>query len=188
MVFAALSKAELTLNGLWIGIEQKGAAPAPAPCPPVAATLVLQGEFDRVIIRHCTLDPGGEKARIDPDECQAIPYVRLLVRGKVEELVIESSIVGPIIEDKVSGDPGTIQKLIIRDSIVHSIDVATSPAIETELGQVELQRVTVFGDVTVNRLFASEALIQGLVKVTDNQHGCFRFSATNDDPQKRLPP
>jgi hypothetical protein len=46
----------------------------------------------------------------------------------------------------------------------------------------------VFGDVTVNRLFASEALIQGLVKVTDNQHGCFRFSATNDDPQKRLPP
>jgi hypothetical protein len=178
----------LTLEGLWIGIEQEGAAPAPAPCPPVAATLVLQGEFDRVIIRHCTLDPGGEKARIDPDECQAIPYVRLLVRGKVEELVIESSIVGPIIEDKVSGDPGTIQKLIIRDSIVHSIDVATSPAIETELGQVELQRVTVFGDVTVNRLFASEALIQGLVKVTDNQHGCFRFSATNDDPQKRLPP
>jgi hypothetical protein len=37
-------------------------------------------------------------------------------------------------------------------------------------------------------LFASEALIQGTVKVTDNQHGCFRFSATDDDPQKRLPP
>jgi hypothetical protein len=110
------------------------------------------------------------------------------VRGNVEELVIESSIVGPIIEDKVSGDPGTIQKLIIRDSIVQNIDPTASPAIETELGQVELQRVTVFGDVTVNRLFASEALIQGLVKVTDNQHGCFRFSATNDDPQKRLPP
>jgi hypothetical protein len=178
----------LTLNGLWIGIEQEGAAPAPEPCPPVAAALVLQGDFDQVVIRHCTLDPGGEKARIDPSECQAIPYVRLLVRGNVEELTIESSIVGPIIEDKVSGKPGTIQKLIIRDSIVHSIDPTASPAIETELGQVELERVTVFGDVTVNRLFASEALIQGLVKVTDNQHGCFRFSATNDNPQKRLPP
>jgi hypothetical protein len=178
----------LTLNGLWIGIEKKGAAAVPIPCPPVAAALVLQGVFDRVVIRHCTLDPGGEKARIDPGQCQAIPYVRLLVRGNVEELVIESSIVGPIIEDKVSGDPGTIQKLIIRDSIVQNIDPTASPAIETELGQVELQRVTVFGDVTVNRLFASEALIQGLVKVTDNQHGCFRFSATNDDPQKRLPP
>jgi hypothetical protein len=178
----------LTLNGLWIGIEQEGAAPALDPCPPVAAALVLQGEFDQVVIRHCTLDPGGEKARIDPGECQAIPYVRLLVRGNVEELIIESSIVGPIVEDKVSGDPGAIQKLIIRDSIVQSIDPTASPAIETELGQVELERVTVFGDVTVNRLFASEALIQSLVKVTDNQHGCFRFSATNEDPQKRLPP
>lgn len=178
----------LTFEGLWIGIEQEGAAPAPAPCLPVAAALVLQGEFDRVVIRHCTLDPGGEKARIDPSQCQAIPYVRLLVSGKVEELIIESSIVGPIVEDKVSGDPGIIQKLIIRDSIVQSIDPTASPAIDTELGQVELQRVTVFGGVTVNRLFASEALIQGLVRVTDNQHGCFRFSATNDDPQKRLPP
>ena len=201
-VFAAQSKATvpsgesapetdlrfLTVDGLWIGIEELGTAAVPVPCPPIAAALVLQGEFDRVVIRHCTLDPGGEKARIDPGQCQAIPYVRVLVRGAVGELVIESSIVGPISEDKVAGDPGTIQKLVIRDSIVQSIDEGISPAIETELGQVELQRVTVFGDVTANRLFASEALIQGVVKVTDNQHGCFRFSATNDDPQKRLPP
>jgi hypothetical protein len=83
-------------------------------------------------------------------------------------------------------DPGAIEKLIVRDAIVQSIDPA-SPAIETRLGTVELERVTVFGDVAVNRLFASEALIQGLVKVTDNQHGCFRFSATRDDPAKRLP-
>ncbi len=178
----------LTLDGLWIGIEQEGAAPLPSPCLPVPAVLVLQGVFDRVVIRHCTLDPGGEIARIDPGLCQAIPYVRLVVRGNVEELVIESSIVGPIIEDHVTGDPGAIQKLVLRDSIVHSIDPGNSPAIETELGLVEMQRVTVFGDVKVNRLLASEALIQGLVKVTDNQHGCFRFSATNDHPEKRLPP
>jgi hypothetical protein len=178
----------LTIDGLWIGIEAEGATAALAPCPTIAAALVLQGVFDRVVIRHCTLDPGGEKGRIAPDQCQAIPYVRLLVRGNVEELVIESSIVGPIVEEESSGTRGTIQKLIVRDSIVHSIDPTASPAIETKLGQVELQRVTVFGDVTVNRLFASEALIQGRVEVTDNQHGCFRFSATNDDPQKRLPP
>jgi hypothetical protein len=177
----------LTLSGLWIGIEQEGAAAVPAPCPPVAAALVLQGVFDRVIIRHCTLDPGGEKARIDPGQCQAIPYVKLLVRGNVEELVIESSIVGPIVEDTVSGDPGIIQKLVIRDSIVQSLEAPTAPAIDTALGRVEMQRVTVFGDVSGNRLFASEALIQGVVRVTDNQHGCFRFSATNDSPQKRLP-
>jgi len=187
-VFAGLSKAELTLNGLWIGIEQEGATAGSAPCLPIAAALVLEGEFHQVVIRHCTLDPGGEKSRIESNACQAIPYVRLLVRGKVEELVIESSIVGPIVEDEVSGTRGIIQKLVIRDSIVQSIDPMLSPAIETQLGQVEMQRVTVFGDVTVNRLFASEALIQGLVRVTDNQHGCFRFSASNEDPQKRLPP
>ena len=176
----------LTLTGLWIGIEEESATSGAAPCPPVAAALVLEGVFDRVVIRHCTLDPGGEMARTDPGQCRAIPYVRLLVRGNVEELVIDSSIVGPVVEDETAGDPGTIQKLIVRDSVVQSID-ATSPAIESTLGEVELERVTVFGDVEVNRLFATEALIQGVVKVTDNQHGCFRFSATHETPAKRLP-
>ncbi|HEX5732125.1 MAG TPA: hypothetical protein VF131_04740 [Blastocatellia bacterium] len=178
----------LTIEGLWIGIEQQGSGPSTAPCSQVPASLVLQGVFDRVVIRHCTLDPGGEKARIVSNECEPIPYVRLVVRGNVEELVIESSIVGPVIEDKTVGNTGTVQNLVLRDSIVQSIDPDNSPAIATELGFVEMQRVTVFGDVKVNRLVASEALIQGVVKVTDNQHGCFRFSATNDDPEKRLPP
>ncbi len=173
----------LTLEGLWVGIEEAGAAPVPAPCPPVPTALVLQGNFDHVLIRHCTLDPGGEKARIDFGQCQAIPYVRLLVRGNVEELEIELSIVGAIVED---GTSGAIQRLVVRDSIVQGIDPA-APAIETTLGQVDLRRVTVFGDVRVNRLFASEALVQGVVRVTDNQRGCFRFSAANEDPATRLP-
>lgn len=176
----------LNLDGLWIGIEQKDAVPMSLPCAPVVASLVLQGGFDRVVIRHCTLDPGGEKAQLVPDQCQAIPYIQLLVRGNVKELVIESSIVGPILEDRVPGDPGKIQKLVIRDSIVHSIDPTTA-ALDTDLGHVTLKRVTVFGNVSVNRLYASEALIQGVVTVTDNQHGCFRFSAANDVPQTRLP-
>lgn len=178
----------LILEGLWIGIEEQASGPISGDCSPIPASLVLEGVFDRVVISHCTLDPGGEKARIDPNQCEAIPFVQLVVRGDIEELIIESSIVGPIVEDKVTGAPGAIQKLIIRDSIVQSIDPDTSPAIATELGTVEMQRVTVFGDVKVNRLIASEALIQGVVKVTDNQHGCFRFSATNDNPDKRLPP
>jgi hypothetical protein len=178
----------LTLEGLWIGMEQEGAVASSAPCLPVPASLIFQGVFDRVTIRHCTLDPGGEKAHLDPDQCQAIPFVQIVVRGDIEELVIEASIVGPITEDRISGDPGTIQKLTLRDSIIHSLDPGSLPAIATELGLVDMQRVTVFGDVKVNRLQASEALIQGVVKVTDNQHGCFRFSATNDNPEKRLPP
>jgi hypothetical protein len=47
--------------------------------------------------------------------------------------------------------------------------------------------VTVFGDVSVNRLDATEALIQGTVRVLDNQHGCFRFSTAHDTPDKRMP-
>jgi hypothetical protein len=176
----------LSLSGLWIGIEQEGAPTGPCPRPPVAAALVLEGVFDRVVIRHCTLDPGGEKARDASGQCLAIPYVRLLVRGNVEELVIESSILGPIVEDSLSGSPGRIQKLLVRDSILQSIDSA-SPAVDIGLGRVDLERVTIFGDVEVNRLYASDSLILGRVKVTDNQHGCFRFSAANDDGAQRLP-
>ena len=61
-------------------------------------------------------------------------------------------------------------------------------AITTRIGEVHLERVTVFGDVVVNRLYATEALIQGVVRVTDNQHGCFRFSAASRHVSQRLPP
>jgi hypothetical protein len=142
--------------------------------------------FDRVVIRHCTLDPGGEKARDPSGHCLAIPYVCLLVRGNVEELVIESSILGPVVEDSLSGSPGRVQKLLVRDSILQSIDSA-SPALAVGLGRVDLERVTIFGDVEVNRLYAGDSLIQGRVKITDNQHGCFRFSAANEDGSQRLP-
>jgi hypothetical protein len=182
------NRRELTLEGLWIEIEPDDLAAVPVPVPAQEASLVIDGVFDRVTIRHCTLDPGGVQAQIDPATGRPIPYVRLVVRGNVEELIVDSSIVGPIVEGGTPGDAGTIQKLIVRDSIVQSIDPQNVPAIDTDLGEVELQRVTVFGDVKVDTLFASEALIQGLVVVTDNQHGCFRFSATNGDPRRRLPP
>lgn len=186
------NRRDLTLEGLWIGIEQEGTVPISVSpggsCPPMAAALVLEGTFDRVTIRHCTLDPGGERARLVANECQSIPYVQILVRGTVEELIVESSIVGPIIDEYTSGSTEAIAHLTIQDSIIHSLEPLTKPAIQTELGAIKMQRVTVFGDVIVNRLVASETMIQGLVQVTDNQHGCFRFSATNDDPRKRLPP
>jgi hypothetical protein len=103
-------------------------------------------------------------------------------------LIIESSIVGSIIDEHLPDSTEAIARLILRDSIVHSIDPLNQPAIQMELGTVEMQRTTVFGDVNINRLVASEALIQGLVRVSDNQQGCFRFSATNEHPLKRLPP
>ncbi|MEE8523058.1 MAG: hypothetical protein V3T72_03930 [Thermoanaerobaculia bacterium] len=182
----------LTLEGLWIGIvpddlAAQNLAQAEDRCDPVPVTLVLDGHFDRVVIRHSTLDPGGEQARLDPLQCTPIPSLILEVRGQVEELVIESSIVGAIRESTSAADPCSVGKLILRDSIVHSL-VPGVDAIFTRVAEAHLERVTVFGDVTVDTLYATETLIQGTVKVTDNQHGCFRFSAADDAPDQRLPP
>ena len=44
-----------------------------------------------------------------------------------------------------------------------------------------------FGDVNVDRLEATDSLIQGVVRVVDNQHGCFRFSAAAAADDARLP-
>ena len=43
--------------------------------------------------------------------------------------------------------------------------------------EADLLRVTVLGEVKLNRLWASETLITGFAEVTDTQNGCFRFSA-----------
>ena len=53
--------------------------------------LILDGIFDRVEIRHSTLDPGGEQARVDPLLCTSIPVVELEIRGQIEELIIDGS-------------------------------------------------------------------------------------------------
>ena len=182
----------LSLEGIWLGVvpatveAQTLGDPADAPTP-VGALVVLEGVFDRVEIRHSTLDPGGERARVDPLECTPVPYVVLEIRGQVEELVVERSIVGPIREATSGADPCSVGRIVVRDSIVHSLDPAV-PAIATRVGEVRLERTTVFGDVRVDRLYASEALVQGRVVVADSQHGCFRFSAADDHPDNRLPP
>jgi hypothetical protein len=161
---------ELTLEGLWLGIEEVGADPVNAP---IEARLVLDGNFDKVTIRHCTLDPGGEKARLDPESVtyQAVPVVKLVVTGTVEELVVDASIVGSIVEDG-----GEIISLSVTDSIIQSLKEST-PALQTGLGHVTLKRVTVLGDINVNRLYASELFLDGDISVADNQRSCLRFSA-----------
>jgi hypothetical protein len=174
---------ELTLDGLWLGVIPPNLAPQAVagpsvPATPVPTAIALDGVFDRVIVRRCTLDPGGEQARTVPTQVMPIPYVQLKIIGEVAQLIIEHSIVGPVAEAGTA-DPCSATALTITDSIVHSIDPAID-AIRTRIAGVDIERTTVFGDVTVDHLEASETLIQGLVEVTDNQHGCFRFSAAND--------
>jgi hypothetical protein len=181
----------LELDGLWLGVYPLGLAPqavadATVPATPVPSVIAIDGVFDRVVIRHCTLDPGGEMARTVATQVMPIPTVQLEITGAVEELVIENSIVGPVHETVSVVDPCSAARIVIRDSVVQSI-LPGVPAISTRVAELVIDRSTVFGDVVVDRLEASETLIQGLVQVTDNQNGCFRFSATQDGPQVRLP-
>lgn len=159
----AVPDARVTLEGLWIGGRANVSAVA----------LVLRGDYERVVIRHTTLDPGG----VDADGA-TLPALHLVAAGQVEELVIERSIVGPI---RVQGT-GAIESLVVRDSILHS-RVAGVPAIALPRSEVRLERVTVLHaqadqlSVDVNLLYATEALITGVVDVSNTQAGCFRFSA-----------
>jgi hypothetical protein len=157
--------AVLVVDGLWIG----------ASTPDV---IVLTGDFENVILRHVTLDPGG--ATTDSGDGDWIMPVALVVEGHVELLEIESSITGPI-----QLDPGgSIETLVVRDSILQSTlpDIAV---IQTHIGDTRLERVTLFGESNIHRLWATEVLATGTVRVTDTQTGCFRFGAAPSD--SRLP-
>jgi hypothetical protein len=166
----------LVFDGLWIGLEDTTAVPAATP-EPIGGRLKLMGTWDHVQISHCTLDPGGEQARDADDEARAIPYVILEIAGYVEELVIDRSIVGPILGTLESLDSCSVGKLIIRDSIVMTIDPDVPQAINVPLGNVHIERSTILGSITANRLYASDSLITGAGTITDRQNGCFRFSA-----------
>jgi hypothetical protein len=145
---------ELTLNGLWIGASG-------------AFSIQLRGDYRSVTLRHMSLDPGGVDAAGNP-----IRPTPLGIHGNVERLVIENSMVGPI---RVQG-AGELTHLEIRDSIVDG-HRSPAPVISVPAGRVTMRRVTVFGEVAVEWLDASEALITGFTNVANTQEGCFRFGA-----------
>jgi hypothetical protein len=172
----------LTIDGVWLGLMADTVVPeivAPAAAAtPVTARLILRGDFDRVSLRNLTLDPGGERARNVATEAVAIPYVRLEIEGQVSHLEITRCITGPIVETEADADLCNAGTIEICDSLVQSI--AHEPAIVTRLGRVTLTRSTVLGDVEVARLHASDSIVDGRIRVTDNQNGCLRYSATGD--------
>jgi hypothetical protein len=142
----------LTLEGLWIGATGN-------------FSLLLEGNYKTVTLRHVTLDPGGVDWQGNP-----IAPVPIEVAGNIETLLVDHSIIASI-----SLNGGSVKQLQIADSIVQSILPATS-AIALPLSSLNIQRTTVFGAVKSDRLYASEALFTGLVDIADTQDGCFRFS------------
>ncbi|HEX2854237.1 MAG TPA: hypothetical protein VHO24_13460 [Opitutaceae bacterium] len=163
----ANTEATLLIDGLWVG-----ATGAPR-------AIELRGDYETVTIRHATFDPGGVDA-----QNQTIPPVTLRVVGSVERLIIEHSIVGPI----RLGAGGSVERIEISDSIVDGRNIAGNQAIDIANGEVSLERVTVFGELNIEWLYASETFITGFADVTNTQEGCFRFSAVLERRNPLQPP
>ena len=160
----AQTDSKLLLDGLWIGSRSAGNA------------VVLRGDYELVVINRCTLDPGNERS----NGTLELPAVEFIIEGHVERLVIRHSILGPI---SARGANGVIERLEICDSIVQATEppfgaiVVGASASAISAGEVTLHNVTILGDVAVNRLTASGAIVTGVVTVVDTQRGCFRFSS-----------
>src|SRR5262249_47812844 len=63
----------LVIDGLWLAIwpallAAQNVLDEATPATPVPSTIVLDGVYDQVVLRHCTLDPGGEQARVVPTQ------------------------------------------------------------------------------------------------------------------------
>ncbi|WP_346836704.1 hypothetical protein [Microbulbifer sp. SAOS-129_SWC] len=171
----------LIIDGLWLGLLadapiETGVGGPDVPAPPARARLILDGHFETVTLRHVSLDPGGEQARLDPAIARTIPAVTLEIEGSVRQLRIERSITGPIVETRA--DPSLLNagEIRISDSIVQSID-AERPAISVALARLHLKNSTVLGACHANLIFATNCLFDGPLYVTNRQQSCLRFSA-----------
>lgn len=158
---ASGSNRELVLDGLWIGALPAGA-------------LRIAGDFARVVLRYCTLDPGG------PDAMGALlPPCPLVVTGTIDELVIERCILPGV---RVQGANAGIDHITITDSIVDATQPG-SVGVAAPRSEVTMSRCTLIASnlgtlcLDVEKLDASDTLVAGRADVTDLQSGCFRFSA-----------
>lgn len=160
----------IEINGLWLGLLLSGVAPQPD-----LAELVFDGQWERILIRDATLDPGGDRAALAGDPVTVVPHVRLVLEGVVDELVIERSIIGSIAERGLGGGaPCTAATISISDSIIQGRPGEAALSVSTAM--VELDRVTVVGDCHCGRADISQSIIDGAVQVEDAQGSCFRFS------------
>ena len=136
--------------------------------------IVLKGDFDTVTIRCCTFDPGtaGTSSTFakSVDQRDLIPC-HLWVEAKVRQMTIDRCILGPI-ETRANGE---IENLDVTDTIVQAL--GTDQAIHMVTGVTRLTRCTVLGPATLDHLYASECILNGVVAVDDTQDGCVRFTA-----------
>lgn len=174
----------LVIDGIWLGVLAETLLTTELihpddPVPVSQARLILDGVFDSVILRHVTIDPGGEQARLDPLIARAIPAITTEIEGSVRSLRIERSILGPLIETR--HDPSLLNAGVIRieNSIICSI-ADNLPALGADLSRVFIDNSTVFGAVHANLIYATNTVFDGPLYVANRQQSCLRFSAVAD--------
>lgn len=159
----------LRLDGLWVG----GAA---------GTDVHLDGDFDLVTLRYCTLDPGGTDALGN-----GLAPCRLVIHGLIEHLHLERCILPAIELATVAAE---LRQLSLVDCVIDATQPGV-PGIAAPRSVVSLTRCTVIGSslaaiaLDVERLDATDSIIAAMADVTNLQEGCFRFSARG--PGSRVP-
>jgi hypothetical protein len=133
-------------------------------------------DWDEIVFRGATLDPGGVRG----DGTDITP-LRLRIVGRIKRLVIDHCITGPILVEQLAdcAESGFVEELVIRDSIVDAQEFDPRTAIDCVTGRVVLERVTVLGDVDVALVEASDSIILGTLTALNQQQSCLRFSAVS---------
>ncbi|MEM9332141.1 MAG: hypothetical protein AAGA53_12500 [Pseudomonadota bacterium] len=173
--------ANLTLDGLWLGIIHENQTTEPiVSAQPRAADIVLAGNFGSVTLRNMTLDPGGQRAQIIADEVFVLPFVRLRIEGTVDQITIDRCVTGPIEEVTGAYNLCGAARICIFDSIVISQNEV--PAILGLYTTLEMARTTVIGNIETARYFIEDSLIEGTLVAQDPQGSCIRYSAAHEHP------
>lgn len=150
----------LELNGLWLS----------------GGPLLIESNVKSLSLLACTLDPLSAAGRwslraTDTDLNHQAVY--LLCRCITGGLRVESGIDRLIVADSIIDQQGGI-------AIGNVTEVGSPPgrsaAAHTSTTVVQLERVTVLGQMRCDALQASECLLNDLTVVNDQQTGCIRFS------------
>lgn len=169
----------LEINGVWLGIVAQNQPALPLDAngnvKPPMVRLVLDGMFDNVVLRHVTIDPGGQRASLDGVHAVPIPTVTLAIEGSVKNLDISRSICGPIVETRE--DPSLLNagEIHIEDSIISA--PSEHLAIKTQLSSLYMKNCTILGAIEAHRINATNTLFDGHIHVRNLANSCFRYSA-----------
>lgn len=141
--------------------------------------LRVEGDLRRLELRHVTLVPSRAEPGRGDEPGSADASLQLDRLGDDAEVVIEHSILGPIVvEDR--GDPVPV---CISDSIIDALDDRARAVWSGRAGSrvaahvaLQIRRTTVFGEVHAQLLdLAEDSIFSGCVHVERRQRGCMRF-------------